>query len=387
MMKNFIAEKYQDFKLSPLTKTGSMARKYEDVINLSIGNPDYPADENMLQQAFKDVVETNSTKYEDFFGNANLIEATREMYLEDYDYKIKDTEVLVTAGGTNAMHIVFETLLNEGDEVILISPYYPDYIGQLDMCNGKPVVYETKWENNFKIDAEELETLVTSRTKLIVVNSPNNPSGKVYDEEDLNKIMEVAQKHDFLVLADDIYTALNYEGKAIPLCTLEKAPERVITIYSYSKDFAVPGIRLGHIVANEELIDMMCSVAETVDFTVNSISQKIGYYALKNRHEIQKSLVEEYKKRVFYCYERIKNIPKMHCIKPEGTFYLFINIQDTGHKSFDIWEKLLDEAHIVVLPGAAFGPSGEGHIRIACTVGVETLKEAFDRLEKLEMFQ
>lgn len=386
-MKNkYIAKKYWNFQLSPLTKTEEMAKRYDDVINLSIGNPDYPADSELLKKACEDLIENKKTKYAGFFGDEELIEKTRQFYKDEYNFTIDPYEILITAGGTNAMHIVFESILDPDDEVIIISPYYPDYKSQITMAGGKIITYNTRPEDNFDIDVEELEKCISNRTKIIVVNSPNNPTGKVYSEETIKNILALAEKYDFLVLADDIYTALNFTENRKPICAYEKSPNRVITIYSYSKDFAVPGLRIGHIIAHPDLVDIFCSVAETVDFTVNSFSQRLAIHALDMRKQIQLGLYEEYKKRVFYCYERIKNIPNMSCFIPEGTFYVFVDISKTGYSSFEIWEKLLEEAHIVVLPGAAFGKSGEGYVRIACTVGIDTLKEAFDRLEKLSMF-
>lgn len=386
-MKNkYIAKKYWNFELSPLTKTEEMANRYDDVIDLSIGNPDYPADREMLKRMYEDVITKNKTKYAGFFGDSELLESTRNFYKEKYDFEVKPFELLVTAGGTNALHIVTEGILDPGDEVIIISPYYPDYVAIIEMAGGKVVEYNTKKEEEFNINIDDLEKCVTNRTKAIIVNSPNNPSGKVYSEENIKGIFKIAEKYDFLIIADDIYTAINYTENSKLICTYEKTPNRVITIYSYSKDYSVPGLRIGHILANMDLIDIFCSVAESVDFTVNSLSQRVAYNALALRDEIHPSLHEEYRKRVFYCYDRIKSIPNMTCFEPGGTFYVFVDISKTGYSSFEIWDKLLEEAHIVILPGAAFGPSGEGFIRIACTVGVDVLKEAFDRLEKLDMF-
>lgn len=386
MKNNYIAKKYWNFNLSPLSKTESMAKKYDDVINLSIGNPDYPADKELVKAMFENVISNDLTKYTGFFGDSELLAETRKFYHDAYNFKIEPNELLITAGGTNAMHIIFEALLDQGDEVILVTPYYPDYIGQVKMAGGQAVIYHTNPNQNFDIDIDELEKCVTNRTKLIIINSPNNPSGKVYCKESIKAVYKLAEKRDFLMIADDIYSALNYTTNREPICTLEKTPDRIITIYSYSKDYSIPGFRIGHIVAREELIDIFCSVAENINFTVNSASQRLALHALKMRERILPQLIDEYKKRVLYCYERIKTIPRMHCQKPEGTFYLFVDISETGFTSFEIWEALLDKAHIVILPGAAFGDSCDGYIRIACTVNIDILKIVFDRLESIDIF-
>ena len=249
------------------------------------------------------------------------------------------------------------------------------------------MVYNTRSEDNFDVDLNELEKHITSRTKAIIVNSPCNPSGKVYSKENIRGILDLAEKYDFLVIADDIYGALNFTDNKTPICAYEEHPQRVITIYSYSKDYSMTGLRLGHIIADKELIATMRRVNEAVAFTVNSMVQRSGIYAIEHRKEIQAGLYKEYYERGKYIYERAGSIKNMRCNKPEGTFYVFVNIKDTGLTSEEIWERILDEAHVLVLPGSGFGEAGEGFIRIAATVSIETLKEAFDRIEKMSVFK
>ncbi|SHJ60485.1 Aspartate/methionine/tyrosine aminotransferase [Dethiosulfatibacter aminovorans DSM 17477] len=386
-MKNkYIARKHWNFKVPPLSKTNEMAKRHDDVIDLSIGDPDYPADRECIRLMYEDVVENGHTRYTEFLGDEDLRNKTREWYEEDYGFSFESDEIIITSGGTHAMYLVMESILDEGDEVIAIAPYYIYYKPQIELPKGKLVVYNTRSEDNFDVDVDELEKLITSRTKAIIINSPNNPSGKVYSEENIRGIIDLAEKHDFLVIADDIYAALNYTENVKPICAYEEKPERVVTIYSYSKDFSMPGLRLGHIIADRELVTCIRNVNESVNFTISSMSQRLGIYAIERRREIQKGLYEEYRKRIFYCYDRIKNIENMSCSNPEGTFYLFVNIKDTGLTSMEIWERILDDAHVLVLPGSGFGEAGEGFVRIACTVGIEKLGEAFDRLEKMDIF-
>lgn len=387
-MKNkYVAKKHWNFEIPSLSKTNEMSKRYDDIIDLSIGNPEYPADKESIRLMYEDVVTNGRTKYTSFLGDEELREKTIQRYKEDYDFSFDKDEILITAGGTNAMHIIMESLLDDGDEVIAIAPYYLDYKAQIELPNGKFVVYNTRGEDDFNVDLKEFEKHISFRTKAVIINSPSNPSGKVLSQENIQGIFELAEKYDFLIIADDIYTALNYTDNRRPICTYEDKPSKVITIYSYSKDFSIPGIRLGHIIADSELIDCFCNVNETVNFTVNAMAQRLGIYAIERRKEIHKGLYKEYSDRVFYCYERVKNIKNMECSNPEGTFYLFVNIKGTGLSSMEIWERILDEAHVLVLPGSSFGESGEGFIRIACTVGIEKLKIAFDRLEKMQIFQ
>jgi aspartate/methionine/tyrosine aminotransferase len=386
-LKNkYIARKHWNFKVPALSKTNEMAKRYDDVLDLSIGDPDYPADKECIRLMYEDVISNGHTRYTEFLGDEDLRNKTIEWYREDYGFDFDKEEIIITSGGTHAMYIAMEGLLDDGDEVIAIAPYYVYYKPQVELPKGKLVVYNTRSEDNFDVDLEEFEKHISNRTKAVIVNSPNNPSGKVYSQENIRGILALAEKHDFLVIADDIYGALNYTDNKKLICAYEESPKRVITIYSYSKDFSMPGLRLGHIIADKELISCFRNVNESVNFTISSMSQRLGIYAIERRREIQKGLYDEYRKRIFYCYDRIKNIPNMTCTKPQGTFYLFVNIKDTGLSSMEIWEKILDDAHVLVLPGSGFGQAGEGFIRIACTMGIDRLEEAFDRLEKMDIF-
>lgn len=387
-MKNpYIAKRHWEFEEASLSKTNEMVKRYNDVIDLSIGDPDYPADKGIIQAMYNAGMEGH-TRYTEFLGDPDLRHATMKQYKEDYDFSFDEDEIIITAGGTHAMYLTMEAILDEGDEVIAIAPYYIYYQAQIELPKGKLVVYNTRSENNFDVDLAELEKHITSRTKAIVVNSPCNPSGKVYSEENIKGILSLAEKYDFLVIADDIYGALNYTDNKKPICAYESNPKRVITVYSYSKDYSMTGLRLGHIIADKELIATMRRVNEAVAFTVNSMVQRSGIYAIEHRREIQEKLYEEYRERCMYIYNRASKIKNMHCNKPEGTFYVFVNIEDTGLTSDEIWEAMLDEAHVLVLPGSGFGQAGEGFIRIAATVGIETLEEAFNRIEeKMQVFQ
>lgn len=363
-----------------------MVKRYDDVIDLSIGDPDYPADRECIKAMYEDAL-LGHTRYTEFLGDEELRNETIKTYKEDFGFTFNKEEILITSGGTHAMYLTMEAILDEGDEVIAIAPYYLYYQPQIELPRGKLVIYNTNSNDNFDIDIRELEKVISDRTKAIIVNSPNNPSGKVYSEENILAILKLAKKYDFLVIADDIYGALNYTDHKKAICSYEKSPSRIISIYSYSKDFSITGLRLGHIIANEALIDCMRNVNESVNFTVNSMAQRFGIHALRRRKEIQSGLREEYEKRVMYVYKRIERINNMTCNRPEGSFYLFVNIKDTGISSMEIWEKILDDAHVLVLPGSGFGATGEGFIRIACTVGIEVLEKAFDRLEQMDVFK
>lgn len=386
-MKNkYIAKRYWEVKIPSLSKTNDMVKRYDDVIDLSIGDPDLACDKRIIDAMYEAGLEGH-TKYTEFLGDIEFREEIAKVYKDDYNCDYKPENIMVTSGGTHSMYLTLETILDEGDEVIVVSPYYIYYEPQIKLPRGKMVVYNTLSEEDFEINVEEFEKVITSRTKAVIINSPNNPTGKVYLEESIKGMIELANKHDFLIIADDIYGALNYTDRKDPICAYDCNNPRIITIYSFSKDYSMTGFRLGYIIADKEIISAIRNVNEGVNFTINAMAQKAGIAALRNREEIKNKLYDEYKKRVFYVYDRIKNIKNMKCNLPEGTFYLYVDISETGLSSEEMWEEMLDEAHVLVLPGNGFGDAGEGYIRIACTSGVEVLEKAFDRIEKMDVFK
>ena len=386
MKSPYLAKRHWFFELPPLSRTDDMAKRYDDIINLSVGDPDYPADKTCIDLMYKDAL-AGHTRYTEFYGDPELRRETIKVYKEDYGFDVGMDQLLITAGGTHALYVVMQAILDEGDEVIAIAPYYTYYKDQVETPRGKLVVYNAPSEKNFDVELHELEKLINPRTKAIIVNSPCNPSGKVYSRETIKGILDLAEKYDFLVIADDIYGALNYTDNTKPICAYEAYPKRVITVYSYSKDFSMTGLRLGHIIADKAIIEVANNICGAVTFTINSFAQRLGIYALRRRKEIQAGLKKEYQKRMIYAYERMSKLKNVRCHYPEGTFYIFADIRDTGISSMEMWDKILDEAHVLVLPGDGFGKAGEGYIRICCTVSVEVLKEAFDRMEKMECFR
>lgn len=300
---------------------------------------------------------------------------------------VKDEEVFVSASACLGMYLALEAILDDGDEVILQAPYFTPYPQQVELARGIPIELATLEEEDFQINIERLEDLITERTKALVINSPSNPTGNCLTVETMEKIAVIAEKYDLVVISDDIYTAFSYEHPFVPFATMPGMRERTIILNSFSKNFTMTGWRVGNIIAPDYIIRTIQQINENVVFTAPSISQRAAIYALRHRKEIQPAMVEEYRSRMFYAAERINQIPNMHVLyPPKGSFYLFINIKDTGLTSTEVTEKILEEAHVLMLPGNAFGDCGEGYMRIACTVGTDKLKEAFDRIAKMGIF-
>ncbi|MEL7648532.1 MAG: pyridoxal phosphate-dependent aminotransferase [Sedimentibacter sp.] len=386
-MKNrFISKRYWKDKSTPMGQVDELAKNYDDVINLSLGDPDLVTHDIIIDNAFKDA-KAGHTKYTDFRGDPELRKEIIRYYSEEYDLPIADEEIFITASGCLAMYLALEAILDDGDEVILQSPYFTPYPQQVELARGVPVPLITCEEEDFQINVKRLEKIITERTKAIVINSPSNPTGNVLSRKTLENIRDIAVKHDLIVISDDIYTSFCFDEPFVPIASIEGMKERTIIINSFSKNFTMTGWRIGNIIAPDYIIKVIQQINENVVFTSPSISQRGAIYALKNRDIIQPDMIREYRDRVFYAAERINNIPNMSVLKPKGTFYLFVNIKKTGLSSAQISDMILREAHVLTIPGIAFGDCGEGYVRIACTLSIDKLKEAFDRIQNMKIFK
>lgn len=383
MEHNYIAKRYWGTKDTAMGKSDVLAKSFDDCINLSLGDPDLITNELIIDKAFADA-KAGHTRYTDFRGDPQLRKEIADFYQKEYAAEVKDEEIFVTASGCIAMYLALEAILNDGDEVIMQSPYFTPYPNQVILARGVPVELPSYEEEDWQINVERLERLITSKTRALIINTPANPTGSCLTMETMEKLAEVARRHDLIVIADDIYTAFSYEHPFVPFMTLPGMKERTITINSFSKNFTMTGWRIGNIIAPDYIVKVIQQINEGVVFTAPSVSQRAAIHALRHRKEIQPEMIEEYRKRTYYAAERINQIPGLSVIyPPKGSFYLFMNVKATGLTSQEAADKILREAHVLMLPGSAFGSCGEGYLRIACTVGVEKLKEAFDRIEKL----
>ncbi len=386
MKHPFIAKRYWKDQKTPMGASDELAKSFDDVIDLSLGDPDQTTPESVIQAAFEDA-KAGHTKYTDFRGDPELREAIMKMYREDFNISFADEEIMVTASACLGMYLALEAIVDDGDEVIIHEPCFTPYPQQIELARGIPVALDTLEEDDFEIDPKRLEALITERTKALVINTPNNPTGTAFRRETMEAVATIAKKYDLVVIADEIYGAYSYQREFIPMVSIPGMKERTITINSFSKDYTMTGWRVGHVLAPDFIIETIQQINENVVFTAPSVSQRAALHALRQRKSIQPPMVQEYRDRVFYAADRIGKLKNMSVLPPKGTFYLFPNIKATGLSSKEVSDRILKEAHVLTLPGNAFGKCGEGYIRIACTVGVDTLKEAFDRIEKMDLFQ
>lgn len=383
MKHRFISKRYWKDKSTAMGKSDVMAKQFDDVIDLSLGDPDLITDRLIIDKSYDDA-RAGHTKYTDFRGDPELRDEICKFYKEEYNMEVKDEEVFVSTSACLGMYLALEAILDDGDEVIMQAPYFTPYPQQVELARGVPVELPTYEEEDFQVNTDRLESLITERTKALIINTPSNPTGSCLHMETMENIARIAEKYDLIVIADDIYTAFSYERPFVPFGSLPGMRERTIILNSFSKNYTMTGWRVGSIIAPSYIISTIQQINENVVFTAPSISQRAAIYALRYRKEIQPKMVEEYRKRMYYAAERINGIEGLHVIyPPKGSFYLFVNIRDRWSSSEEAAEEILKGAHVLVLPGNAFGQCGEGYVRIACTVGIDKLKEAFDRIARL----
>lgn len=382
-MKAYIAERFRQ-RQSALSLDARALARYPDVIDLSIGDPDLATDSRVIEAAFSDAA-GGCTHYGDPKGDPELIAAICAAWAEDFGQSVSPGEVLVTASSCLGMAQVLFGILNPGDEVLVFGPYFAVYRQQVELAGGRVREVRTTADSGYRPARTAIEQAITPRTRAMIVNTPANPTGAAYDEATLHMLADVARRHDLLVIADEIYTRFLFEGSFAPFRTLPGMADRTVTLNSFSKNFMMTGWRVGAIIAHPELVDVFQRVNGGLIYTAPSVSQRAAVHALKLRRELWASYHAIYKERVYYASDAIEKMPYFSLCRPKGTFYLFPRIALAGADDRAFCGLLLDRAHVLVSPGSAFGQAGEGHIRIACTVPMDRLREGMGRLRRLKL--
>ena len=379
----YIAKRFQNKQTSLSLDTKALAA-YPNLIDLSIGDTDFITDQRVIDAAFADA-SAGATRYGRPQGDPELIATIAKAWQEDYNQVIPQEEILITASSCLGMSLALMATLNPDDEIIVFGPYFSLYRQQIEMSGGKCVEVITEQENGYDVEEAKLRYKITNKTRGIIINNPTNPTGIVYSKETLEMLVKIAQEYDLIIYADEIYTSYLFDGKFIPIRTLEGAKERTITFNSFSKNFMMTGWRVGCIIAPQEIVNAISYVNGAMIYTAPSISQRAAIKALLLREEIAKMYISQYKERVKYMSDRIESIPYFSLVRPKGTFYLFPSIKATRLTDKDFCQLALKEAQVLVTPGSAFGMAGEGHIRIACTAKMEQLEIGMDRMAKLRV--
>ena len=352
-----------------------------DVISLGVGEPDFDTPWHIRDEGIYSL-EKGKTFYT---SNAGLKELKIEIskflkrrYEVEYDY---NKEILVTVGGSEAIDIAMRAMLDPGDEVLIPQPSYVSYVPCATLANGVPVIIELKAENEFRLTAEQLEAAITPKTKLLVLPFPNNPTGAVMEKKDLEAIAKVIIDHDLYVLSDEIYSELTYLDKHVTIASLPGMKERTIVINGFSKSHAMTGWRLGYACGPEIIIKQMLKNHQYAIMCAPTTSQYAAVAALRDGDDDVAAMREEYNRRRRYLLHRFKEMG-LECFEPFGAFYIFPCIKEFGMTSDEFVTELLKAKKVAVVPGTAFGDSGEGFLRISYAYSIEDLKVALGRLEE-----
>ncbi|WP_102345047.1 aminotransferase [Bacillus sp. Marseille-P3661] len=377
---HYLSDTVIDLKPSGIRRFFDLAAGMEGVISLGVGEPDFVTSWSIREASILSLEEG----YTAYTANAGLLELREEIsrYMVNkfgVKYSPKE-EVIVTVGASQALDITFRAILNPGDEVIIVEPCFVAYESIVKLAGGVPVSVQTSSQDEFKLQPEQIEAVITPRTKAILICTPNNPTGSVLVKEELEKIAEIVEKYDLLVISDEIYAELCYDQDYTSFAKIDRMHERTIVINGFSKGFAMTGWRLGFAVGPKEFIQAMLKIHQHTMMCAPTMAQYGAIEGLKNGMQDVADMKKSYNRRRNYFVKSLNEIG-LDCYMPGGAFYAFPSIKRTGMTSEEFAENLLKEEKVAVVPGNVFGASGEGHIRCSYASSIEQLQEAIKRMK------
>jgi aminotransferase len=377
----YLSNIVQELKPSGIRKFFDLAAGMEGVISLGVGEPDFVTPWNVREACILSLEQG----YTSYTANAGLIELRKEIshYLKNLtniEYN-PHNQVLVTVGGSQALDISLRAIVNPGDEVIVIEPSFVSYASLVTLAGGIPVPVQTTGDMEFKLQPEELEKAITEKTKAIILCSPNNPTGTCLNKKELEMIAEIIEKYDLLVISDEIYAELTYDGAYTSFVSIKGMEERTILVSGFSKGFAMTGWRLGYIAANPEFLNAMLKIHQYSMMCAPTMAQYAAIEAMKNGKEDVIHMKKSYRQRRNLFVGALNDIG-LTCHVPGGAFYAFPSIQKTNLTSEEFAEQLLMEEKVAVVPGNVFGKSGEGFVRCSYASSLEQLQEAVRRMQR-----
>jgi len=375
--------------LAITAKAKKMKAEGIDVIGFGAGEPDFNTPKNIQQAAIK-AIEAGQTRYTAASGIIELKEAVVNKLKKDNNLTYKTSQIIISTGAKQCLANIFQAILNPGDEVLIGAPYWVSYPELVQLADGVPTFVDTEESNSFKLTIESLEKAVTEKTKAMILNSPNNPTGTAYAKEELEKIATFAQKHDIIIISDEIYEKLLYgESGHISIASLsEDAYNRTIVINGVSKAYAMTGWRIGYAAASEKITSLMSNIQSHTTSNPCSISQYASVEALNGDQSEVEKMKQEFKKRRDFMVDKINSINNLSCVKPEGAFYVMVNISKVLNKEVDgkiikdsltFSDLLLEKEKVAVIPGIAFGV--DDFIRLSYATSMENIEKGLNRIE------
>ena len=372
----------QSIKPSLTRHLFNLAKAYDDVIDFTLGDPDIPP-----HQAIKDAgcraIQEGRTRYSQNAGLLELREVISQYCKkkEHIDYNPLD-EIIVTVGAMEGLYLSLLSLLNPGDEVIIPAPYYVNYEQMVQMCHAKPIVVDNPDGEKLGFKVEDVEKAITDKTKVIIINTPSNPSGKIIPAEKIEALATLAKQYDLVIISDEVYKCLIYgDSKFKSIVNIEGMRERTILVNSLSKEFCMTGWRIGYVLAPSEVIAAMTKLQENVAACAPLPSQYAAIEALSGKDDYSANMVNIFTKRRNILVKGINNISKLSCETPEATFYLMVDISGTGMKSEEFAIALLKTVDVAVVPGITYGRSCDNYVRMAFTLKEDKIQEGMKRIQ------
>lgn len=364
-----------------LARAKKLEAEGKSIIHLQIGEPDFDTPANICEAGIKGIRD-GYTHYCPSAGIPEARKAVAEYFSRTRNLKVDPENVVVMPGAKPVMFNAILAIVNEGDEVIVPNPAYPIYESVVSMVGAKPVYLHLKEEDDFRFSADELKALVTPRTKMIIINSPQNPTGGILTPEDLEEVYKLASEHDLWILADEIYSRIVYDKGFHSIAAVPNALERTLFLDGMSKTYSMTGWRLGYGVMPKPLAEQLTRLAINSYSCTTTFAQLALIEALTGPQDEVERMVAEFKRRRDVFVDGLNQIEGITCLKPDGAFYVFPNITGTGMKSNELADLLLAEAGVAGLSGTSFGSYGEGYLRFSYANSVENIKEALSRIEK-----
>ncbi|PAW82343.1 MAG: aspartate aminotransferase [Spartobacteria bacterium Tous-C9RFEB] len=363
------------------SKAKAMKAEGIEVFGFGAGEPDMDTPEHIKAAAIT-ALQQGRTKYTPSAGIPELRQAISQKFLKDNGLDYKSSQVIVSNGAKQSCFNAIAAVVNEGDEVIIPAPYWLSYPEMVRLVGGQPVIVETREENNWKLTAEDFENAMTPRTKMIIINSPGNPTGSVYTRDELRALAEVAAEEDIFILSDEIYEKLTYDGaEHISIASVSpEAYDLTITVNGFSKAYAMTGWRLGYLAAPEPIARAIDSMQSHMTSNACSFAQYGGLAALTGDQQCVVDMREEFDIRRQYMFERLTQIPGVTAVRPQGAFYVLANIGGLGIKSQNFADRLLSKANVAIVPGIAFGD--DRTVRLSYATSLDIIKSGVDRIEE-----
>jgi aspartate/methionine/tyrosine aminotransferase len=382
-MQRFISTRALETPESGIRKIFNKAVGLSGVIRLEAGEPDFDTPKIIKEEAWK-ALQDGYTHYTHTAGFIELRQAIADYYKTIWEVEVSPEEVIVTVGGTEALLLSLLSTVDVGDEVLVPDPGYPPYTSMVKMIGATPVYYSLKENNRFLPEADEIENKISEKTRVIIVNTPNNPMGIVYPKNVLKSIAELASNHDLVIISDEVYERLTFDGiKHYTMLKFEDVADKLVVINSFSKTFAMTGWRIGFVVSkNIELIKNITKLQEGVVSCAPAMAQRAVIVALKHSQEFVNEMVQEFQKRRDLLVRLLSELENTSFVTPQGAFYVFLNISNYTEDSYEFAERLLTAKKVGVAPGRAFGQSSEGYIRISFANSEENIVEGIKRIKE-----